>query len=128
MLRQDRDLDRKQGTVIRHVDIEGKDSEKVFLYSLLNSRYQTGLRSPLDEAILKHEEINTDQYQKIDEIPFDFIRKRLSIVVARNQENLMITKGAPEEIDKVISHYELDEESHELTSETRRRSTENTVT
>ncbi len=114
-------------TVIRHVDMEGKDSEKVFLYSLLNSRYQTGLRSPLDEAILKHEEINTDQYQKIDEIPFDFVRKRLSIVVRENQENLLITKGAPEEIVKVISQYEFDGKVCELTSEPERRLNENTV-
>jgi Mg2+-importing ATPase len=106
-------------TVILHVDMEGKDSEKVFLYSLLNSRYQTGLRSPLDEAILKHEEVNTDRYQRIDEIPFDFIRKRLSVVVSENQETLLITKGAPEEIAKVISRYELDGEIYDLTSEAR---------
>jgi Mg2+-importing ATPase len=106
-------------TVILHVDMEGKDSEKVFLYSLLNSRYQTGLRSPLDEAILKYKEVNTDQFQRIDEIPFDFVRKRLSIVVRENEETLLITKGAPEEIAKVISHYEFDGEIHDLTSEIR---------
>jgi len=106
-------------TVILHVDMEGKESGKVFLYSLLNSRHQTGLRSPLDEAILKHEEVNIDRYQRIDEIPFDFIRKRLSVVVAENQETLLITKGAPEEIVRVISHYELDGEIHDLKDETR---------
>ncbi|MGA8849641.1 MAG: magnesium-translocating P-type ATPase [Dehalococcoidia bacterium] len=104
-------------TVILHVDMEGKDSEKVFLYSLLNSRYQTGLRSPLDDAILKHEEVNTDNYQKIDEIPFDFVRRRLSVVVKGNEETLLITKGSPEEIAKVISHYEFDGEIHDLTNE-----------
>ena len=108
-------------TVILHVDIEGKDSEKVFLYSLLNSRYQTGLRSPLDEAILKHEEVNTDHYQRIDEIPFDFIRKRLSIAVSENQGTLLITKGAPEEIVKVVSHYEFDGGIYDLTSDARRK-------
>jgi Mg2+-importing ATPase len=101
-------------TVILHVDMEGKDSQKVFLYSLLNSRYQTGLRSPLDEAILRYKDINTDSYQRIDEIPFDFIRKRLSIVVKDNQENLIVTKGAPEEIFKVITHYELNEQISDL--------------
>ena len=106
-------------TVILHVDVEGKDSEKVFLYSLLNSRYQTGLRSPLDEAILKHKEVNTDRYQRIDEIPFDFIRKRLSVVVSENQEALLITKGAPEEIARVISYYELNGEIYDLTDEAR---------
>ena len=107
--------------VIRHVDMEGKESGKVFLYSLLNSRYQTGLRSPLDEAVLKHEDVNTDQYQRIDEIPFDFIRKRLSIVVKENQENLLITKGAPEEVVKIISNYEVDGNIYELTSDARKK-------
>ena len=107
-------------TVIRHVDIEDKESEKVFLYSVLNSRYQTGLRSPLDEAVLKHEEVNTDQYQRIDEIPFDFLRKRLSVVVRANQENILITKGAPEEVIKLISQYEIGGEARELTVEGRK--------
>jgi len=106
-------------SVILHVDMEGKESDKVFLHSLLNSRYQTGLRSPLDEAILKHKEINTDIYQKIDEIPFDFIRKRVSIVVNENQNNLLITKGAPEEISKVITHYEINDQVFDLTDETK---------
>jgi len=104
-------------TLIRHVDIEDRDSDKVLLYSVLNSRFQTGLRSPLDEAILEHREINTDQYRKIDEIPFDFVRKRLSVVVKENGESLLITKGAPEEIVKTISRYELNDEVNELTGD-----------
>lgn len=107
-------------TVIRHVDILGNDSEKVFLYSFINSHYQTGLHSPLDEAILSHKEVNTDQYQRIDEIPFDFIRKRLSIVIREDQHNILISKGAPEEIAKVISHYEFNKEVRELTSVARK--------
>ena len=106
--------------VIRHVDVEDKESDKVFLYSVLNSRYQTGLRSPLDDAVLKHEEINTDQYQKIDEIPFDFLRKRLSVVVKQNQETILITKGAPEEVVKLVSQYEIGGEPRELTVDGRK--------
>jgi len=106
--------------VIRHVDIEDKESEKVFLYSVLNSRLQTGLRSPMDEAILKHQEVNTDQYQKVDEIPFDFIRKRLSVVAKSNQQNILITKGAPEEVMKIISQYELGGGIHDLTPDIRK--------
>ena len=102
-------------TVILHVDLDGKDSEKVFLYSLLNSRYQTGLKSPLDEAILRHKKVKAEQYQLVDEVPFDFVRRRLSVVVRENQEDLMITKGAPEEIFKVITHYELNEQVLGLT-------------
>jgi len=106
-------------TVVLHVDMDGKESEKVLLYSLLNSRYQTGLRNPLDEAILRHKEVNTDSYQRLDEIPFDFIRKRLSVVVNENGETLLITKGAPEEMFKVISRYELGGQTYDLTDEVR---------
>jgi Mg2+-importing ATPase len=104
-------------TVILHVDMEGKDSEKVFIYSFLNSSYQTGLRSPLDEAILKHREIDISNYWRIDEIPFDFVRRRLSVVVGDNQQKLLITKGAPEEIAGVISQYELDGKMYDLTAD-----------
>ena len=106
--------------VIRHVDLEDKESDKVLLYSILNSRFQTGLRSPMDEAILKHEEVNTDQYQKTDEIPFDFIRKRLSVVVKNNQDNIIVTKGAPEEVAKIATQYELGGAVHELTPESKK--------
>ena len=108
-------------TVMQHVNIEGNDSEKVFLYSLLNSRYQTGLRSPLDEAILKHEGVNTERFERIDEIPFDFIRKRLSIVVREGQQNFLITKGAPEEIFKSISRYEINDTLYEMTGDARKK-------
>jgi Mg2+-importing ATPase len=106
-------------TVILHVDLEGKDSDKVYLYSLLNSRYQTGLRSPLDEAIMKYKEVNINPYQRIDEVPFDFVRKRLSVVVSENQQRFMITKGAPEEISKIISQYELNGQILGLTGDVR---------
>lgn len=102
-------------TVIRHVNIDGNESDKVLLFSFLNSRFQTGLRSPLDEAILNHREVNSAPYNKIDEIPFDFIRKRLSIVVNDEGQNILITKGAPEEINKIITHYEYVEGIYELT-------------
>jgi Mg2+-importing ATPase len=106
-------------TVILHVDMEGKDSEKVFLYSFLNSSYQTGLRSPLDEAILTHKEVDANRYQRLDEIPFDFVRKRLSVIVSESQQTLVITKGAPEEIAGVISYYEFDGKKYNLTGDTR---------
>jgi len=107
--------------VILHVDMAGQDSDKVFLYSFLNSSYQTGLRSPLDEAVLKYKEVNTGSHQRIDEIPFDFIRKRLSIAVTEDNAHLLITKGAPEEIDKIISRYELGGEINDLTSDARNK-------
>jgi Mg2+-importing ATPase len=110
-------LTENRATLIRHVDMEDGDSEKVLLYSVLNSHFQTGLRSPLDEAILQHQEIDISQYHKTDEIPFDFVRKRLSIVVKADGDNLLITKGAPDEIIKVISQYELDANVYALTAD-----------
>jgi P-type Mg2+ transporter len=101
-------LTENQIKLILHVDMEGKDDEKVLLFSYLNSRFQTGLKSPLDEAILKHEDINLNEFQKIDEVPFDFVRRRVSVVVEQERQRFFIAKGAPEEILKVCSYYELE--------------------
>ena len=105
--------------LILNVDIEGTEDEKVFLYSFLNSNFQTGLKSPLDEAILKHKEIDISKYQKIDEVPFDFIRRRVSVVVEREGLRFFIAKGAPEEILKVCSYNELGRVVTDLNEETR---------
>jgi Mg2+-importing ATPase len=94
-------------TLVLHVDIEGIDNDKVLLYSFLNSHFQTGLKSPLDDAILAHKEINVENYQKIDEVPFDFTRKRVSIVVEHERQRFFIAKGAPEEIIRVSTYGEI---------------------
>ncbi len=106
--------------LVLHVDIERKDNEKVLLYSFLNSHFQTGLRSPLDEAILKFKEIKISGFQKNDEVPFDFVRRRVSVVVEENRQRFFIAKGAPEEILKVCSHYELGRKVSDLTEEMRK--------
>jgi Mg2+-importing ATPase len=107
--------------LILYVDIDGKINEKVLLYAYINSYYQTGLRNPLDEAVVTYKSIDLSSCKKIDEIPFDFIRKRLSIVVEYNGQHLMITKGAPEETMKISSFIELDGVVYDLTEEYRRR-------
>lgn len=107
--------------LILNVDMEGTEDEKVFLYSFLNSHFQTGLKSPLDEAILKHKEIDTSKIQKIDEVPFDFIRRRVSVVVEREGLRFFIAKGAPEEILKVCSYFELRRGVADITEETRKK-------
>ncbi|MEM1549270.1 MAG: magnesium-translocating P-type ATPase [Candidatus Methanomethylicia archaeon] len=107
--------------LIFHVDVNGRESEKVLLYSYLNSYYQTGLRSPLDEAVLAYKSVDIAGYRKIDEIPFDFIRKRLSIVIEHEDQRYMITKGAPEEILKICLFYELDDVVSDLTDEARKK-------
>jgi len=95
-----------QGRVIleKHLDPYGDESQTVLNYSYLNSYYQTGLKNMLDVAVLEHEEVHKElnvreNYRKIDEIPFDFVRRRMSVVVEDTQDNhYLICKGAVEEI------------------------------
>ena len=97
----------------RHIDIEGNDSDEVLQYAFLNSHFQSGLRNLLDKAVLSHAELDQalgveGGYSKVDEIPFDFTRRRLSVVVARKDgKHLLICKGAVEEIFVVCSSYRL---------------------
>jgi Mg2+-importing ATPase len=114
-------LTENQIKLLLHVDIEGKEEEKVLLYSFLNSRFQTGLKSPLDEAILEHKEIDIAGFQKIDEVPFDFVRRRVSVVVEKERQRFFIAKGAPEEILKVCSYYEVDDLIYDISEEIRRK-------
>jgi len=76
------------------LDGEGRPSEKVLLYAFLNASYQTGFTNPIDEAIRNHRSVETSGYHKLDEVPYDFLRKRLSILVAHDGAHVMITKGA----------------------------------
>lgn len=92
-------------TVIKHVDIFGSDSASVFFSAYLNGYFETGIRNILDEAILAHEELNLNEYKKIEEIPYDFNRKRSSIFAEHHDGIIMVTKGAPEEIFKICSSY-----------------------
>lgn len=104
-------------TLILHIDLEGKDDKRVLLYSFLNSYYETGLKSPLDEAILKYQELDIKDYKKIDEVPFDFVRRRVSVAVEYQRQRFFITKGAPEEFTKICSYYELEEQLFDMTPE-----------
>ncbi len=107
--------------LIRHPDVEGKESERVFRLAFLNSRHQTGLKSPLDDAVLAHEVADVSDYVKIDEIPFDFIRKRVSVVVQQGGQRFFVTKGAPEEIFRVCTQAELRGQIVVLKSDLRKR-------
>ncbi|MBL1258593.1 magnesium-translocating P-type ATPase [Methylocystis sp. Sn-Cys] len=96
----------------RHLDIFGEDSDRVLEFAYLNSHFQSGLRNLLDVAVLQHAEIEErlspqHSFKKIDEIPFDFERRRLSVVVERDDgERLLICKGAVEELFAVATHFE----------------------
>ncbi len=100
-------LTRGEITVDRHVNLRGENDETVIRLAALNSVYQTGLRSPMDEAILRHEHPAVAQYARVDEIPFDFQRRRVSVVVEEGGRRLLITKGAPESVLPACAQAEL---------------------
>lgn len=99
-----------------NLDIRGNDCERVLEFAYLNSHYQSGLKNLLDVAVLQHVEIGKNlhlqhQYENIDEIPFDFVRRRLSVILSREDgTHILICKGAIEEVFSVCKHYELDNE------------------
>src|SRR6266498_3170201 len=76
------------------LDVEGNPSDKVLLQAYLNAFYETGYTNPIDEAIRTHRKFDLAGYSKVAEIPYDFLRKRLSILVAHDNTHLMVTKGA----------------------------------
>lgn len=94
----------------KYCDVVRKEDKEVLQFAYLNSFYQTGLKNILDRAVLKYEKLVVDRYKKIDEVPFDFSRKIMSVVVENDSRHRMIVKGAPEEIFKRCSRYELDTE------------------
>jgi Mg2+-importing ATPase len=82
----------------RHVDIGGADSARVLELAYLNSLFETGLKSPLDEAILATAHIDASRWTKIDEVPFDFERRRVSVLLDDGATRVLIVKGAPEDV------------------------------
>jgi len=107
----------------KHLDVRGRDSEQVLHYGYMNSYYQTGLKSLMDEAILDHRNLNDElqvdeNFRKIDELPFDFQRRRMSVIIENNQNrHLLICKGAVEEIMRLSTHVEIDGEILEVQPE-----------
>ncbi len=107
-----------QGKIVleKHLDVRGEPSEKVLHYGYLNSYHHTGLKNLLDEAILAHEELEErlkakEKYRKIDEIPFDFVRRRMSVVVEDEAGlNTLICKGAVDEVMSLCTRVEINGE------------------
>ena len=95
----------------QHLNLYGEEDYEVLKWAYLNSFHQTGLTNLMDKAVLNHVEIHDflkveDDYEKIDEIPFDFLRRRMSVILKqKNGKHLMITKGAVEEMIDLCSHY-----------------------
>lgn len=97
-----------EGTVrLRYArSADGNDSEKVLLYAYLNAFFEKGFTNPIDEAIRSDRPFDVSGYQKLDEVPYDFIRKRLSVLAAKDDTHLMITKGAIHEVLSVCTRAE----------------------
>ena len=97
--------------LIRHITLSGADSERVLELAWLNSHFESGLRSPLDAAILEHASSIPAGWTKIDEVPFDFERRRVSVLLEHEGRRILVVKGAPEDVLKLSSRYELSGES-----------------
>jgi Mg2+-importing ATPase len=90
----------------RHVDPSGRDSARVLEFAYLNSYFETGIRSPLDDAILRHEHLDVSAWRKVDEVPFDFERRRVSVLVERDHRRTLVVKGSPEDVLRLCARYE----------------------
>ena len=91
----------------RYFDLSENDSEEVLRYAYLNSSFQTGLKNLMDEAIINRKRIDISHVKKVDEIPFDFSRKMMSVVVDEGDGHMLIAKGAPEEIISRCGGYDV---------------------
>ncbi len=105
-----------QGKIVleKYLDVSGHENDEILYLAYLNSYYQTGLKNLMDVAVLDHVNLQKraivdDRYRKVDEIPFDFHRRRMSVVVQGDDEaqRLLVTKGAVEEIFNVCTHVEV---------------------
>jgi len=99
----------------KHVDITGKTSNDVLQYAYLNSFYQTGLKNLIDKTVLSHIEFDVEgRCRLVDELPFDFQRRRMSVIVEYEEDHVLICKGAVEEIFTVCNYYQVDDEIYPL--------------
>ncbi len=105
----------------RALDIGGADSERVLFHAYLNSHFETGFSNPIDDAVRSHRQFDLNGYQKLDESPYDFVRKRLSILVGREGGSLMITKGALESVLAACSWAEAEDGSRARIAELREK-------
>lgn len=108
--------------LVKHVNPLGKLNQDVLNLAYINSKYQTGWKNLIDHAVIKFYDktkdgINQDIVTKIDEIPFDFSRRRLTVAVDVSGEHLMVTKGAVEEMNAICTHVEIDGEILPITPE-----------
>ena len=106
----------------KYLDVYGNENIRVLRHAFLNSYFQTGLKGSIDEAVINRALKNNlsnllDRYKKIDEIPFDFSRRRLSVVVENESDRYLITKGAVEEILNICTTIDYEHEIKPITRE-----------
>lgn len=105
----------------KHLDIDGNENEEVLFYGYINSYYQTGLKNLMDIAVLEHTEIENEiknDFKKVDEIPFDFTRRRMSVIVQKDsQTQLLICKGAVEETLSICEYVQMNGSKLPITPE-----------
>lgn len=94
-------------TLVKYVDSSGNNSDKVLGFGQLSSYFHTGAQNPLDSALNNFKKMNATGIEKVDEIPYDFLRKRSSMVVRKDGKRFLITKGAHEEVIKICTNFEL---------------------
>jgi Mg2+-importing ATPase len=86
-------------TLVDHIGVDGRDSDRVLTLAALNCKFSTGVRSPLDDAVLAHgDQPEVAQWSPLGEVPFDFQRRRVSVLAAHRGQPFLIVKGAPEAI------------------------------
>jgi P-type Mg2+ transporter len=105
----------------RSLDPFGSVSRRALDLAYINSKFETGIRSPLDDVILQQPALRIDDYTKCDEIPFDFERRRLSVVAQRGTQRILISKGAPEGIFPLLSGYESQGQTLSINEDARSR-------
>ena len=106
----------------KYLDINGNEDLRILKHAFLNSYFQTGLKGNIDEAVIKRGLENnmgnyTEKYKKVDEIPFDFARRRLSVIVSDGEKKQMITKGAVEEILNICTMVDYKSQVSPITKE-----------
>jgi len=106
--------------LVRYLNPQGEEDKRVLYLAYLNSVFQTGLKNLMDEAVLERKEkiasMLSNDYQKIDEVPFDFERKRMSVVLEKENKRLLVCKGSPEQVLEICQKLELKEQKQELLS------------
>jgi len=105
----------------RHVNTLGQTSQQVLNLAYLNCFFQTGMKNPMDEAVLIEQGVSTMGWQKLDEVPFDFERRRVSVLLRKDNETWLIVKGAPEEVVSLCTQFETQQSAQELSIAERQR-------